>query len=313
MSTSVVEGPSPPKAAATVIVVRPGRHGFEVLLVRRHSGLAFMGGAHVFPGGKVDSRDAELALLRELDEAARNHLARLLGPSREPLRLLDALALHIAACRELFEEAGVLLAEPRGDLPSVEVLAAWRAQLGTEKMGLAELLRTRRMWPAVTKLCYWSHWLTPSVEARRYDTRFFLAELPEGAVARADLGESTELTWLTPAKAVAAAAKGELLLPPPTLYTLLELGAFASLSELWRAIESRQIATILPKLVLGESPAVLLPWDRDYQAAEGEAVAWYGPPGKPGSRLVLSDGRWVCSSVNRLEVSGGADRIRTGE
>jgi len=143
----------------------------------------------------------------------------------------------------------------------------------------------------------WSHWITPSVEPRRYDAKFFLAQLPEGQTAVHDQHETTDSVWLTPAAALEAHAGGALKLPPPTMRNLEELAAFTRLDELFAVARSRasSIVPILPKLAAdGDTVALLLPWDPDYAQASGEGRAL--PEGHrlhtTPSRIVLREGRW---------------------
>ncbi|HJZ84568.1 MAG TPA: NUDIX hydrolase [Polyangia bacterium] len=145
----------------------------------------------------------------------------------------------------------------------------------------------------------WAHWITPSVEPRRFDVRFFLARMPPGQMAAHDAEETTAELWTSPAAAVAAQAQGTLKLPPPTLRTLEELAACADVSALFEEARARaaagEIVPILPKFAPFEGTlALLLPWDPEYASAVGEGLPFperHRLRATP-SRIVLRDGRW---------------------
>ena len=173
-----------PRPAATLILVRDVDSGMEVFMIRRTQSAVFMGGAHVFPGGGVDAADAaeELAAYCEgLDDA---EASRLLGVER------GGLAYWAAAVRECFEEAGLLLAHDSGgtyvelDQPQrTQVFAQWRESVRAGQASLADLCREHELRLAARRLAYYSHWITQPGRPRRYDTRFFVAEAPDGADA----------------------------------------------------------------------------------------------------------------------------------
>ncbi len=270
---------TPLRPASSVILLRDDG---AVLFVRRRQGMSFFGGAHVFPGGRVEAHDAEAG---PVSIEALPRLERILG---EPLPSREALGFYVAAARELFEEAGVLLCRER---PEAHERGELRRRLEAGE-GLAAALAALGMGLDLAPLVPWAHWLTPSIENKRFDTWFFVARLPEGQDAELDLSESSELVWLRASEALAAAERGEVMLPPPTVRHLEDLGPHGSPGEVLAFAARRRIAPIQPKLLLeGDAPAVLMPWDPEYAAAPGEA----GPPGaqaEGGSRIVLDGGRW---------------------
>jgi 8-oxo-dGTP pyrophosphatase MutT (NUDIX family) len=215
-----------PRDAATVILLREQTQAprddtgcrFEVYLVRRAQQIAFMGGAHVFPGGRVDKADADIPA---------------------------------AAVREVREETGLAIA-PESLVP-------------------------------------WARWVTPEVEPKRYDARFFLAKVPADAAPTADRQEVTEGIWLTPHEALERAARGEIILPPPTLSNLHDLAAFHTANAAIAAAAGRDLSPIAPRVLATEegSIALLLPGD----------PCWDDPAAKPPRerqrRFVLEDGKWV--------------------
>jgi 8-oxo-dGTP pyrophosphatase MutT (NUDIX family) len=272
----VSEG-SEPRDAATVLLVRDrDAGGIEVFMVRRHAKSGFMGGAHVFPGGKLDEADVDPALLartRGRDEAA---AAASLGEDIGS----RALGLFVAAVRETFEESGVLLA----DLPAgTDVGAAWKRLEGGEPFGalLASLDATLRLDLLVPH----ARWITPAVEPRRYDTRFFLALAPADQVASHDRHEITDAEWLGPADALARERAGDITLPPPTMRTLELLGRFDRAAELLADAATRRPPLVRPVFhALPEGLILALPGDALHP--EPEPVM----PG--GTRFVLEQGRW---------------------
>ena len=238
----------PPRASATLVVVRDAPEGIEVLLSRRAERGDHNSGAWVFPGGIVDKGDA-LAdeFCAGVDAAAAN--ARL-GLSS------GALSYYVASVRECFEESGLLFAlDARGDLLRLDddahaPLRAWREPLHRNERSIADLCREFSLTLAVDRLVYLSHWLTPLGRAKRFDTRFFIAEMPAAQTAAFDGTEMVEQLWLRPADALARAV--ELKLMTPTQTTLRLAARFDNVAALlaW-ARAPRDIALIMPRVGSG--------------------------------------------------------------
>jgi 8-oxo-dGTP pyrophosphatase MutT (NUDIX family) len=226
------------RPAATIVVLRPAGGGFDVLMVRRNDKVAFMAGAFVFPGGRVDEAD------RAQEPAGADR-----WPHRFPdLTLAEEHVFRVAAARELWEEARVDV-EPADLVPL-------------------------------------AHWVTPEIEIRRFDTRFFLAQVPADQAAEHDQGETTELRWLTPADALARAAQGDIMLPPPTWTTLKRLTRHGTIDEVFTAAARTRIVRVQPMLLRGDGPTLLtLPGDPTYPTIDG----WEVPE---TTRFRLEDGRW---------------------
>lgn len=275
-----------------MILVRPAEP-FEILFLRRQRSMAFMGGAHVFPGGKLDAGDCDGEAQAGIAADTRAWTARELEPvAGVRLREAEAVGLYVAACRELLEETGVLLAAPAAVASvAVEVRSALEHRDGA----FLSLLAARGLAPAVRTLQYFAHWITPSLEPRRFDARFFLAELPPAQEAVLDTRESSELVWLAPDEALARHDRGELTLPPPTLHTVARLGRAESMAALRELVRAARVEAVMPKVVeVDGNWAVLLPWDAEYAAAPGEGTATPGHPLAGGvSRVVLEGGRFV--------------------
>lgn len=240
--------PATPRVAATVLLLRPAPgSGYEVYVIRRLAAMTF-GGVYAFPGGGVDPSDSRVHLdwagPDPADWARRLRLAT--GPAQ---------AVVCAAAREVFEEAGVLLASPRpgtgqgtGDVSG----ARWeadRADLVAHRTGFADLLRARGMMIRSDLLLPWSRWITPEFEPRRFDTYFFLALLPAGQRTRDVSGEADHTMWIEPREALVRAQRGDLAMLPPTLVTLGEVAAHPDLDAVVAAAARRDPATpVTPRL-----------------------------------------------------------------
>jgi 8-oxo-dGTP pyrophosphatase MutT (NUDIX family) len=227
-----------PKPAATAVLVRDGESAPEILLLKRHRASGFVPGAYVFPGGRVDDEDSDPALLE------------LTGPVP---RGADA-AYWLAAVREMFEETGVLLARTSAgaacrDASADAALAHWRAALLSGGAGLLDVLRAESLRPDITRMVYCSHWITPVAEPRRYDTRFFLAELPAGCSATIDEREMSDAVWATAGDALARFGRGELPMVFPTVKTLQLLAPYPTVDAMLAAFREADVPTVLPRLV----------------------------------------------------------------
>jgi 8-oxo-dGTP pyrophosphatase MutT (NUDIX family) len=246
--------PSTPRVAATVVLLRPAPGlpapagpGFEAYVIRRVAGMAF-GGVYAFPGGGVDASDASVHVDWAGPDA--DAWSRRLGvPPRE------AQAVVCAAAREVFEEAGVLLAGPRdrprsvvGDVSGDEWEGARRALVARE-LGFAELLAGRGLALRSDLLAPWSRWVTPEFEPRRFDTYFFVAALPAGQRTRDVSGEADLTEWVAPGQALGRAEAGEIAMLPPTMAALQSVGECADIDAVFAASAGRDAATpVTPRL-----------------------------------------------------------------
>jgi 8-oxo-dGTP pyrophosphatase MutT (NUDIX family) len=225
--------------------------------------MSFAAGMHVFPGGRVDPADA--------DAHAHWHGTR--PQDWTELLSADAALAHglvCAAVRETFEESGVLLAgEGPGDIVDVSgpEWEAERVALIDRRESLQGLLKRRGLGLRADLLRPWAHWITPEIEPRRYDTRFFVAALPSGQAARDVGGEADATMWLTPQDAIARFERGELPMLPPTITTLRDLAAFSTAAEALASASSRDIAPVLPRVVIdGDQMELLLPHEKGYDS-----------------------------------------------
>lgn len=274
--------PVPPRLAATVMLLRDGHGGSgtdgggsdtadaagggqgpDVHMLRRRTSMPFAGGAYAYPGGSVDPRDEHWGT------AGRRPGDGWAGPSRtewaERFRTDKATAQAIvcAAIRETFEEAGVLLAGP--DPSSVvddttgEDWERDRAALAAHELSFADFLERRGLVLRSDLLGGWARWITPEFEARRYDTWFFVAALPEGQRTRNASTEADRTVWIRPAEAASGYDSGELLMMPPTIAMLRQLAPYRTAAEALRASAQRDLSPVLAKARL-EGEQVVLSW-----------------------------------------------------
>jgi 8-oxo-dGTP pyrophosphatase MutT (NUDIX family) len=233
-----------------VVVLRDSAAGPEVFLVRRHERTAFMGGAHVFPGGRVDAGDRDVADAMWCDGIAVAS-AQLTG-----LSAADAMAFHVAALRELFEEAGVLLAHDASgafvSLGGAEVHARfkqYRADVHTGTRSMRDVMEREGVRLALDAVVSFAHWVTPPIDVRQFDTRFFLTRVPPDQTPAHDDTETTHSTWATSADALARAVRDEIVLPAPTWTTLRELEPFRTVEEALAWARQRHVVRRMPQLV----------------------------------------------------------------
>ncbi len=241
--------PAVPRVAATVLLLRPAGDGFEVYMIRRVAAMTF-GGMYAFPGGGVDRSDSEAHLGWAGPDPAAWGVRLGLDPAA-------AQAVVCAAAREVFEEAGVLLAGPDPDTVVGDVSGddweAARQDLEGRRVGFADLLAGRGLTLRSDLLLPWSRWITPEFEPRRFDTYFFVALLPEGQRTRDISREADHTLWMRPGEACERARAGELTMLPPTLVTLGEVAACPDLEAVARAASARDAATpIMPRLDLSD-------------------------------------------------------------
>jgi 8-oxo-dGTP pyrophosphatase MutT (NUDIX family) len=226
--TDAPPAPAEPRQAATVLLLRDGAPGLEVYLLRRTKGMPFAGGMTAYPGGGVDPRDGDTAIAWAGPPPAQ--WAEAFGCDERTAR-----ELVCAAVRETFEEAGVLLAGSADGTDVVPDVSGddWEDQrqaLLTRELSLTELLAGRGLALRSDLLRPFAHWITPPVEPRRYDTKFFAAALPVGQEARHVSGEADEAAWLTPSAALKEVYAGVRPMMPPTIHTLGQLAPFADVA-----------------------------------------------------------------------------------
>jgi 8-oxo-dGTP pyrophosphatase MutT (NUDIX family) len=237
--------------AATVVLARSGAAPVEVLLMRRHADLAFLAGAYVFPGGRVDEEDA-------LDPA----LAPRHGAPRIPgLDVEGETTLRVAAIRELVEEAGILLARRTGAWATDAEAEAMRAAL-VDGAAFGDVVAEGGWVLATEALAPFGWIVTPRDQPKRFDTHFLLARMPDAQEATHDGSEADDVVWIDPAAAVEPGDGEPLAIAPPTWFTLALLAQHRTIDELWAWASSREIEQIEPILVVdGDGRQVTFPND----------------------------------------------------
>jgi len=276
--------PVTPRLAATTTLLRQGADGRgEVFLVRRHIQSDFAPDVFVFPGGSVnaDDREAERTpglcapVPAPMADAPAGEIAHATTGEPDVARNPTALGsgLRVAALRELFEEAGVLLASRAGAPLAIagdEIarFAAQRAALNRRDTTLAAIAAQEKLTLATDELVYWAHWITPASLPKRFDTHFFLAPMPPAQEAAHDALETTEGVWITPEDALAGYARGDFPLVFATIHQLRALSGLTSVDDA-RARFAAPPATIAPRIVRRDGkPLILLPDEPDLEGDE---------------------------------------------
>jgi 8-oxo-dGTP pyrophosphatase MutT (NUDIX family) len=257
----------PPEAlpSATILLVRdgPGSEGaLEVFMVQRHHQIDFASSALVFPGGKVDPGDRDPRLRARCGEAA----AALHD---------EALAIHVAAIRETFEECGVLLARPRGETTLVDaarlasIQKRYAEPLAAHDLPIAELAESEDLELAIERLVPFAHWITPTFMPKRFDTYFYLVVAPSDQLAAHDGVESVDSLWTTVDQAMADADAGRRTIIFPTRMQLGKLGQSRTVEQAVEAARRHSVVTVMPRMerdASGERKMVL-PEDAGYDLA----------------------------------------------
>ncbi len=291
--------PADARSAASLLLLRDGEQGLEVLMLRRAERDADAdprSGAAVFPGGVLDPRDRDgHAFVLGADDSS---VSAQLGLAA------SGLDYFVAAVRETFEEVGLLLADGVVDLPA---LNPWRERLQQGTASAAEFCHETGLKLDLRGLVYFSHWLTPPGAPKRFDTRFFMALAPPGQEAVADLGEAQELMWLTPAQALAPERGLKLL--PVTQRILQDLKGHRNAAAAMQAARAlKHVPLIMPRRALGpRGPRVVLPHELPY--AE---VARLDPEGRGEAHADLLAGRAVRLSPHIVRITAPNPGPMTG-
>jgi len=222
--------------AATVILVRDGDEGPEVYMTRRQDHLLFLGGYHVFPGGKVDPEDRSEKLVSRCRCPVGSPPETRMRGAGETER---AISFFSAAARELFEEAGVLVAEDEVgnylDFPEDGLLSElyeYRKRVQEDSVRLHHVLEGLGLYLSVPRILWFAHWITPSTSPRRFNTHFFIARLPRGQKTSLFEEEVSEAVWIRPRDAIELWRQGRWRMIPPTIASLDTLSRYGSWSEL---------------------------------------------------------------------------------
>ena len=256
-----------PRHAATVITLRDAPEGFEVLMLKRNLNSDFIGGAYVFPGGGVDVGDAgasgQKLSIGITDAEASSRLGIESG----------GLAYFVACLRELFEEAGLLVACDADGNPvrfsdpeTIKRMAAHRRAVNANELKFIDMMEQEELFLDLRGLAYSAHWVTPIGPPRRYDTRFFVALAPTDQVATHDAGETVADQWVRPLEALAMHERGELEMIFPTIKNLQDIAHFTSSREVINYANAlSEIPRIEPRIkaINGET-VILMPGDEGF-------------------------------------------------
>jgi 8-oxo-dGTP pyrophosphatase MutT (NUDIX family) len=259
------EGPTP-RDAATLVLVRDGPRTLELFCVERNKQSRFLGGAIVFPGGRVEESDRDVAW----DDLAFGDDAR------------DLRAFAVAACRETLEEAALLVVD--GHVTDEDVVAL-RARASADDGALRTFLRERKLRLDLRSLAPLARWVTPRVESRRFDARFFVAPAPSGQLGAHDMSETMASFWDSPTAILARFDRSEIQLAPPTHRTLMQLAPCKTVEDAMNVARTAALDPICPELVPQEGTlALVLPGDPEHAVRETRIA---GP-----SRYVLRGSHW---------------------
>jgi 8-oxo-dGTP pyrophosphatase MutT (NUDIX family) len=236
-AVNVTTAVATPVAAATILLLRDGPIGLEVFMVVRHHQIDFASGALVFPGGKVDPQDADQRVLSRLAAY----------PAANPKQS----QLRAAAIREAFEESGILLARRRDNSALVVdgklgELETWRQALNAKTASLGDLLERGDLQLACDDLAHFSHWITPEMMPKRFDTHFYLARVPADQIAGHDGHENVDSLWIRPQQVIDDAASKKRTVIFPTLSNVVRLAQYNSVSQAFDATLGAKVQAIMP-------------------------------------------------------------------
>ena len=248
---------TPRFASATALMRERAGGGVEVFMVRRHVQSEFVPDVYVFPGGSVKDAD------REAERAP-----GLCADAGAGVTALGA-GFRVAALRELFEEAGALIARRNGDHLRVTAddlprLATYRDALNQKSLTLQRVAESEGVTLATDSLLHWAHWITPEAWPKRFDTHFFLVEAPDGQEPAHDALEVTQSAWVTPEEALAGYERGEFPIVFATMHQLRDLTGLSTLADARARFTGHEPRTIMPRVVKRDGvDVILLPWEPD--------------------------------------------------
>lgn len=252
-----------PVGAATIMLLRDGAQGLEVFMVVRHHQIDFASGALVFPGGKVDAQDTDPRVLSRLSPYQ--------GSTAQQSEL------RVAAIREAFEESGILLARRKGGSALVVdgklgELETWRQGLNAQTAKLGELLERGDLELACDNLAHFSHWITPEMMPKRFDTHFYLARVPEDQIAGHDGHENVDSVWIRPKQVIEDAANKTRTVIFPTLSNVVRLAQYDSVAEAFAGTLASKVQAITPWMEKREDGRyVCIPKDAGFSLYEYRA------------------------------------------
>jgi len=285
-----------PRPAASLILVRDSVSGLQTYLLKRSGKSKFFPGSFVFPGGAVDEDDRAFQFWKYHLDLSMEEVEHRFGGNG--LSGTDVLPYCVAAIRETFEEAGVLIASNPPD-HAYERACGLRLSKGLEKLWLKNFVSSSGCPLSLTSLSRWSHWVTPKLMKYHFDTFFFVAIMPEGQTCAPDRNETDEGLWISPGEALAANLDGTVPLTPPTIVTMHELLACPDTATLKINWETKPWGEArLPRMINSESGSLIVePWDTRYSCCEKDQdiridESMILPSLESFSRLWLHRGLW---------------------
>lgn len=221
-----------PRSSSAVMLLRdaPSGQGLEVFMVRRVIQSDFMPDVYVFPGGSVQKDD----LAAEQTPGICHEVPP--GETDPAGRTVLGIGVRTAAIRELFEEAGVLLAYQSEQVLAIndenmQRFTNYRQAFNDRKGSLVEMARAEKLVLATDRLNYFAHWITPEGMPKRFDTHFFMTTAPAEQEAAHDRLETSEGIWISPAEALKRAEANTFPIVFATIHQLHGLAAFGSVAE----------------------------------------------------------------------------------
>ena len=292
---------SAPKPAASLVLLRDARTAgglerMEVFLMKRHSASKVLGGAYVFPGGKLDADDGEIVLSELLVQSAADLHLQLQEPEQSPE---GAAALYVAALREAFEECGVLFAQHEEPGKEIDFLETAKRLSAHVQQGLpfSKALRERAVRLDTQALVPWARWITPktpTVSNQRFDARFFIGVMPKDQTALHDNFETTHSTWITPKQALASYCNKEIELAAPQIMSLIGLTPFACTADVVAHAKAQRPPKIEPHSTTIDGV---------------RAVCFPGDALHPVSDKILHGPTRLWFKAGRFEPTEGLDRL----
>jgi len=263
-----------PRPASTLVLMRDSATGGppEVLMVERSSGADFAAGAYVFPGGGLEPGDQVPAAAGLSPAVSASQAGQVLASATSDV---EALGYFVAAIRETFEEIGILLAHPAGNVADGSAaeeraaLAQARDKMNHGALSFLDWVATRHWVLSTERLVYFAHWVTPEAAPKRFDTRFFLAPAPKGMEAAHDEQEVVAHRWVTAADALEAWRQKRIHMIEPTVKNLELLAEFPSTEAAVQSLRGKPVNRIMPKFVFNAQGkrVIVFPWDPEYETA----------------------------------------------
>lgn len=260
--TDIKNTPPPLRDASTIILVREKNKALEIYLLRRSTKSAFMGGLYVFPGGVVEPEDKGFDSWASHIDLTRDQIEKQLGGTAFSIE--NALGFTIAAIRETLEESGVLIARGKDkSKKDTDNISSYRLNKDLPSSWFKTRMMDEDWTLSFSNLGRWSHWITPELMKKRFDTRFFIVLMPENQTCAPDNMETKHGIWLTPQKALEQNLETQVPLSPPAIVTLTQLLNFKTLETLKHEMQTRPWGDpIAPRLVPSSNgPVILEPWD----------------------------------------------------